>query len=215
MKKITVLLLVLGLLATPITAAVVPMYKLTVTHTYWTSEEQLDIDLNQDSEKTVKPILTIEGELSGVTKPSYDKFSVSGATNLYVGLSGAHYTVYITDYTPAQVTVLTLSYKDTTATPTIDLSQEVPVQTDDVVVNTATDIHSGASVLMTGTVVPMFEQTDYNVFVWRNGTKIMQAPVTNNRFTATFTAYGNVGTEYVLSVQPANSATYNNVPYYK
>ena len=215
MKKITVLLLVLGLLATPITAAVVPMYKLTVTHTYWTSEEQLDIDLNQDSVKTDEPILTIEGELSGVTNPSYDKFSVSGATNLYVGLSGAHYTVYITDYTPAQDTVLTLSYKDTTATPSIDLSQEVPVQTYDVVVNTATDIHSGASVLMTGTVVPMFEQTDYNVFVWRNGTKIVQAPVTDNRFTATFTAYGNVGTEYVLSVQPANSTTYNNVPYYK
>jgi len=59
-KKITVLLLVLGLLATPITAAVGPMYKLKVTHTSRTSEEQLDIDLNQDSVKTDEPILLLK-----------------------------------------------------------------------------------------------------------------------------------------------------------
>lgn len=215
MKKIATLLLILGMLVTPITAAVTPLYDMAVTQTYWTNEEQLSVDFNQDGTRSEDPILVIEGDLVGVVNPTYDRFSISTTGTLYVSLSSSHYKLYVTGYTPVKDTVLTVEYKDTTVTPQINLAKQVPVQTYDVVVNTATDIHSGASVLMTGTVVPMFEQTDYNVFVWRNGTKIVQAPVTDNRFTATFTAYGNVGTEYVLSVQPANSTTYNNVPYYK
>ena len=105
MKKITVLLLVLGLLATPITAAVTPLYGMTVTQTYWTSEKQLSVDFDQDGTRSEDPILVIEGDLVGVVNPTYDKFSVSTTGTLYVSLSSSHYKLYVTGYTPVKDTV--------------------------------------------------------------------------------------------------------------
>lgn len=215
MKKIATLLLILGMLVTPITAAVTPLYDMAVTQTYWTNEEQLSVDFDQDGTRSEDPILVIEGDLVGVVNPTYDKFSVSTTGTLYVSLSSSHYKLYVTGYTPVEDTVLTVEYKDTTVTPQINLAKQVPVQTYKVTTNTSTSVHSGAFVSVTGTVVPLFEQTGYNVFVWRNGTKIVQVPVTNGTFTATFTAYGPIDTEYVLSIQPATDTSYNQVPYHK
>jgi len=234
-KKLFALLavLALALTLTPVltaNAAVVPIYTMTVEDSGWTTEEDLGRDINGGGQ-TASPVLMIKGSISGVNTLNTASFTFGAANTFYVETTGNSFTVYVfySNFNSAakkQDGVSALKYSDIDGTH--DVSAEIPLRFFEIDTKKAVpeEVTSGEEVTITGTIAPLEEEFEsalgdldnYKVFVWAGTTSVASAAIsTTGTFSLTFTATGNVGTKYNITVQkPATGGadTYNKAPYY-
>jgi len=219
MKKLFALfaVLALALTLTPVLTAnaAVPVYSMTVKEPVWTTEKALGIDLDGGG-LSEDPLLKVDGTIGGVTGLDVNNFDFSAASVFYIEPSYNNFTMYVfyNDITVLDDGVYALTYYvdgDLTA----DVSADIPIRLFKVTTT------SGDKVTISGTVTPLDESLgltvhDYCVAVWREG--IVDEPAkyteisTTGTFELTFNAYGNVGTDYYLTVQTGGN--YNEAPYY-
>ncbi|HHY53770.1 MAG TPA: hypothetical protein GX499_11150, partial [Clostridiales bacterium] len=83
------------------------------------------------------------------------------------------------------------------------------------------EVTSGQKVTITGTVAPVqkgaeVNLTNYKVYAWRDEEDLISSATvsTTGTFSLVFYAYGNLETEYEITVQPKDPEDYNGAPYY-
>lgn len=227
MKKLFALfaVLALALTLTPVLTAnaAVPVYSMTVKEPVWTTEKALGIDLDGGG-LSEDPLLKVDGTIGGVTGLDVNNFDFSAASVFYIEPSYNNFTMYVfyNDITVLDDGVYALTY-DVDGDLTADVSADIPIRLFKVTTKAAVpaEVTSGDKVTISGTVTPLDESLgltvhDYYVAVWREG--IVDEPAkyteisTTGTFELTFNAYGNVGTDYYLTVQTGGN--YNEAPYY-
>ncbi|ACI18122.1 hypothetical protein COPRO5265_0082 [Coprothermobacter proteolyticus DSM 5265] len=227
MKKLFALfaVLALALTLTPVLTAnaAVPVYSMTVKEPVWTTEKALGIDLDGGG-LSEDPLLKVDGTIGGVTGLDVNNFDFSAASVFYIEPSYNNFTMYVfyNDITVLDDGVYALTY-DVDGDLTADVSADIPIRLFKVTTKAAVpaEVTSGDKVTISGTVTPLDESLgltvhDYYVAVWREGIVDEPAKYTEisptGTFELTFNAYGNVGTDYYLTVQTGGN--YNEAPYY-
>lgn len=233
MKKLFALVavLALALTLTPVLTAnavgPTPVYTMTVQDPVWTTEEELEVDIDNDPTTDEDLLLMIQGSINGVDTLNTASFTFPAANTFYVGTTGNSFTVYAfykdIVNTATDDGVYTLKYEINSTT---TVSAEIPLRLFKMTPKDAvpTEVTSGQKVTITGTVTPLEDTPtlsvpNYKVFVWRGTTQVASATISGTAstgtFSLTFNAYGNVGTKYNITVQNSNNATaYNEAPYY-
>ena len=215
-----VVVLALALTLTPVlTTNAQDSTTMAVENVEWiTEQEAFGADVNENS-STTDVVLKIQGRIDGVNIVNTASFTFDYGNVNTVEKSSNNFTVYVyyNEIFADEDGVYNLRYQIDSDN---ELTASFPLRLFKVEADVPSEVTSGDEVTITGTVAPLEDSlglvaSNYKVFVWTGTTQVASAAIsTTGTFSLTFTASGNAGTNYNITVQGPTTTSYNGAPYY-